>query len=117
MSTPFSSILLFLAAGLIGALGQFLYKSGAEAADGGWTTYVANPRLLLGVGCYVAVMTLFVAAFKKGGSPSVLYPIYATTFVWATIIGAVWYGERIVPSNVVGMVLLLVGVALMGVKP
>lgn len=32
-------------------------------------------------------MVLFVAAFKKGGELSVLYPIYATTFIWAALIG------------------------------
>ena len=55
----------FLAASLFGALGQFLYKSGAERATAGWQSYLFNPRLLGGVVCYCAVMVLFVAAFKR----------------------------------------------------
>ena len=45
-----------------------------------------NMRLIGGVGCYIAVMVLFVAAFKRGGSLTVLYPIYSSTFIWAAAI-------------------------------
>lgn len=75
-ATPPLSIQLFAIAALAGALGQYLYKSGADATDSSIMSYVLNPRLLGGIVCYVAVMVLFVAAFKKGGSLAVLYPIY-----------------------------------------
>ena len=77
MQTPLSSILCFVVAALAGAVGQFLYKSGADQATTGWTSYLFNLRLLGGVACYIAVMVLFVAAFKRGGALTVLYPIYA----------------------------------------
>ena len=66
--TPVLSVMMFLVAALLGALGSFLYKSGADAADGSFVGYVFNPRLLLGVLCYLAVMVLFVAAYRKGGA-------------------------------------------------
>ncbi len=116
MSTPWATILMFLAASFLGAVGQFLYKAGADRATGGVVAYLVEPMLLGGVACYVAVMVLFVAAFKRGGSPAVLYPVYATTFVWSSLIGAHWFGESIRPVNVAGMLMLLVGIALMGVK-
>jgi hypothetical protein len=31
-------------------------------------------------------MTLFVAAFRKGGALTLLYPIYASTFIWAALL-------------------------------
>ena len=77
---------MFLMASVLGALGQFLYKGGADAATGGWTSYVLNPRILTGVACYIGVMVLFVAAFKRVGELSVLYPIYASTFIFAAVI-------------------------------
>ena len=116
MQTPLLSILCFVAASLLGAVGQFLYKSGADAATGGWTSYLFNPRLCGGVICYTLVMVLFVAAFKRGGALSVLYPIYATTFIWAALIGWRWQDESIAPINVVGMLLLIAGMWLMGVR-
>ena len=59
---------MFVVAAFVGALGQFLYKSGAERTDHSIASYLLNARLLGGVACYVAVMVLFVAAFKKGGA-------------------------------------------------
>ena len=114
MNTPISSIAFFVAAALFGAWGQYLYKTGADRATGGISSYLLNARLLGGVVCYVAVMVLFVAAFKRGGQLSVLYPIYATTFIWAALIALWAFGTPIKPVNVVGMVFLVVGMFLMG---
>ncbi len=114
MSTPAISIVLFLIASLLGALGQYLYKSGAASAGGSMVSYLVNPRLLAGAACYIAVMVLFVAAFKKGGSLTVLYPLYATTFIWAALLAFIVYGTPIKPVNVTGMGLLVVGMYLMG---
>ncbi len=114
ISTPLFSILAFVVAALLGAVGQFLYKSGAERADGTALGYVINWRLLAGVACYVAVMVLFVAAFRRGGKLTVLYPIYASTFIWAAFIALYAYGTPVRPANVAGMALLVVGMFLMG---
>jgi len=114
MATPVASIVMFLVASVLGALGQYLYKSGADAADGSVQGYLLNPRLLGGVVCYVAVMVFFVAAFKRGGALSVLYPIYASTFIWAALLALVAYGTPIKPVNVAGMALLVLGMFLMG---
>ena len=114
MKTPAISIAFFLLASLVGAAGQFLYKSGAETTQGGLTNYVLNPRIVGGVACYIAVMVLFIAAFKRGGALSALYPVYATTFIWAALIGLLVYGEPIRPVNVAGMAFLVGGMYLMG---
>jgi len=105
---------MFLAASILGALGQFLYKGGADAATGGWASYVLNPRILAGVACYIGVMVLFVAAFKRGGELSVLYPVYASTFIFAAFISFFAFGTDIRPINLLGMVLLVAGMYFMG---
>ena len=114
MQTPVISILLFLLASVLGAVGQFLYKSGADTSDGSLSSYMQNPRILGGVFCYIGVMVLFVAAFKKGGALAVLYPVYASTFIFAALIGLAAYGTPIKPINIVGMAVLVVGMYLMG---
>ena len=114
MQTPFISILFFLIAALAGAVGQFLYKTGADAADGGALSYLLNVRLWGGVLCYISVMILFIAAFKKGGALTVLYPIYASTFIWAALIGLFAYGIPIKPANIAGMTFIMLGMYLMG---
>ena len=116
MKTPIASIAFFLLAALLGAVGQFLYKTGADAATNGAASYLLNWRILAGVGCYAAVMLLFVAAFKQGGELNVLYPLYASTFIWGALIARFAFGTPITAANIGGMVLLVAGMFLMGLK-
>ena len=114
MKTSPAAVVLFAIAAFVGALGQFLYKSGAEKAEASLCGYFLNIRLLGGVICYIAVMVLFVAAFKRGGALTVLYPIYASTFIWAAVMAWFIYDQPIRAANVGGMILLLAGMYLMG---
>ena len=114
VTTPTISIVFFIVAAFLGALGQFLYKAGADLAGNGIASYLLNWRLLAGVACYVAVMALFVAAFRKGGSLTVLYPVYASTFIWAALLALLFHAVPIRPVNIAGMGLLVVGMFLMG---
>jgi drug/metabolite transporter superfamily protein YnfA len=116
MKTDLMSIALFAIAALLGAIGQFLYKAGAEKAHSSLWSYAINPRILTGVVCYIAVMVLFVAAFRRGGSPAVLYPVYASTFIWAALIAQVVHKTQITQLNILGMVCLVLGMLLMGLK-
>lgn len=104
---------MFLAAALLGAMGQYLYKSGAERADAGWLSYL-NTRVLGGVICYTGVMALFVAAFKRGGQMQVLYPVYASTFIFAALLAWWVYGQPVRPIHMAGMGCLVLGMFLMG---
>ncbi len=112
--TPLFSIACFVIASLLGAVGQFLYKSGADKATDTVWGYLLNWRILAGVVSYIAVMVLFVTAFKRGGALTVLYPIYAMTFIWAALIALAAYGIPIKLVNVAGMALLIIGMYLMG---
>jgi hypothetical protein len=117
MRAPWISVVLFLVASFLGAAGQFLYKGGTDravAAGGGLVAYLTSAWIAAGVVCYVLVMACFVLGFRAGGAPSVLYPVYATTFIWAALIARVTGGAAITPGHVVGMVLILAGVSLMG---
>src|SRR5258707_7032588 len=96
--TPLISILLFALAAIFGAAGQFLYKSGAESASGSVLSYI-NLRILGGVFCYIAVMVLIVAAFRKRVRLTVLYPVYASTFIWASVIAMLAYGQPVEPAH------------------
>ncbi len=115
MQTPIASILMFVVAALLGALGQFLYKAGADRTTQSVGSYLLNPLLLCGVVCYIGVMVLFVAAFKRGGAMSVLYPIYASTFIFGALIARIAFAEPIRLVNVLGMLALIAGMFLMGV--
>lgn len=113
MNTPLASQLMFLLAAVLGAVGQWLYKLGADRADGSLASYLSVP-VVGGVACYTAVMVLFVAAFKHGGQPQVLYPIYASTFIFAALLAWWLAGQPIRAVHIAGMAALVLGMFLMG---
>jgi len=101
-------ILLNCLAAVMGAFGQFCYKRGAVGT--------ANPLFsgctLSGVIFFCAVMVLFSLSSRLGGRLSVVYPFYATVFVWGTLIG-VWFDrEPWHPNYVLGLGLILAGVSI-----
>lgn len=114
MKTTPLAILYFLVASVLGAVGQFFYQAGADRTHGTVQSYLLNSRILLGACCYIAVMVLFVAAFRQKASPSALYPLYATTFIWAAVLDHFLYGRIISLANVAGMGLLVGGMYLLG---
>jgi drug/metabolite transporter (DMT)-like permease len=91
MTTPAISIIFFIVAAFLGALGQYLFKSGADLAGAGLASYLLNWRPL-----------------------TLLYPIYASTFIWAALLAFVFQAIPIRPANVAGMGLLVIGMFLMG---
>ena len=115
LKTPVLAMVCMLVASVFGAAGQYFYKTGADRSEAGPLAMLLSPWILAGMGCYIAVMLLFTQAFKAGGTVTVLYPIYATTFIWAAVIGQVIYGQPIRPVHIAGMIFLIGGVYLMGV--
>jgi len=111
--TPVLSLVCVLSASVLGAVGQFLFQHGAKHSRPGVLGFVSSPFILAGMCGYVAVMVLFTHAFKLGGTVRVLYPLYASTFLWAALIAWWRYDQAILPIHVAGMVLLAVGMVCM----
>ncbi len=103
-------MILNLVAAVIGALGQWLYKIGGTQL--GQIPLYKNWQLYLGMILFCAVMILFVVAFKLGGRLSVVYPVYATTFIWGTALAITVDREPWVWAQVFGVVLIVVGVSI-----
>lgn len=112
-NTPIFAVLLVAGASILGAAGQFLFKAGSAKPDLSLTTFLTSPLIIGGMISYVAVMVMFTSAFRMGGSVRVLYPIYASTFIWAALGAYLLYGEAIRPVHVVGMILLVGGILCM----
>ena len=97
-------ILLNLLAAFLGAFGQYFYKTGAQKSQMG--------SIAIGVALFVGVMALFVLAYRYGGKISVVYPFYATTFVWGALIGVFLEKEPWSNWNLAGLFLILGGLTL-----
>ncbi|MEQ8788789.1 MAG: hypothetical protein RIC55_20930 [Pirellulaceae bacterium] len=112
LGTPVASMLLVLLAAVLGAGGQFLFKH-ASQDKASLSAVLLNPWALSGMACYLTVMFLFTTSFRLGGSVRVLYPLYASTFIWAAVLSLVLFGQPIRPIHGLGMVLLLAGIVCM----
>lgn len=111
-SVSFKPILLFLVAAFLGALGQYFYKTGAETSSHNILSWITNYRIILGVLCYIIIMFLFFFAFRIGGPLTVLYPVYATTFIWSLLIGIFLLGEKVTFYNMLGVGVIIFGIYL-----
>ena len=114
MKTPMLAIGSVLIASVLGAVAPFLFEHGAKQLQGRIIDFVLNPYIIAGMATYVTVMVIFTYAFKIGGTVRVLYPIYASTFIWAAVLALVFHGTPIKPVNIGGMGLLIAGMYLMG---
>lgn len=113
IKTPVIAIISVLIASVLGAVGQFLFQYGANKGKSGVIGFITNPYILLGMAGYITVMILFTYAFKQGSTVRVLYPIYASTFIWAALIAWLRYNQNIYPIHIIGMALLIVGIICM----
>jgi len=113
LNTPAFAIGSVLIASVLGGIAPFLFEHGSRQQTGRITDFVLNPYIIAGMATYLAVMVFFTYAFRLGGSVKVLYPIYATTFVWAAVIALFRHGSPIEPVHMAGMALLMVGVICM----
>lgn len=109
MSSQFYPILMNVLAGVFGAFGQYAYKKGSQQLS--TLPIVQNYSLWVGVFLFCIVMVFFVAAYKMGGRMSVVYPFYATTFIWGTLISYYLEKEPINISIVGGTLLIVAGLA------
>jgi multidrug transporter EmrE-like cation transporter len=104
-------ILLNLLAALLGAGGQYFYKNGALKLK--VAPLWQNWQILLGACLFTMVMVLFVQSFKLGGKLSVVYPVYATTFIWGVVFGIYFENEPWNYYQLLGLILIILGVTVL----
>ena len=109
MSSQAIPIVLNLIAAVVGAFGQFFYKKGSQHL--GSVPLWKNYNLAIGCLLFCGVMVLFVAAYKLGGKMSVVYPFYASTFIWGAIIAMTMLGEKVTVIQWIGILAVTAGTA------
>lgn len=103
-------ILWNLLAAFLGAAGQLMYKKGGQKIVE--IPFWQNFQLHLGILLFCGVMVCFVLGYKAGGKMSVVYPFYATTFFWATLMGFFIENEPFRWNLLLGSGVLLAGLYL-----
>jgi drug/metabolite transporter (DMT)-like permease len=112
------SVLLVFLCTLIGAAAQVLFKLGSGAMTGDTPVELAvhvltSPALLLGFACYGINTLLLVLALRKG-ELSMTYPVISLTYVWVTILSVLVFHEAVNVFKLVGLAVVVAGVAVLG---
>jgi len=105
---------LVLFSTLITSSGQILLKTGANRLAPDVVSILLNFPLILGLIFYMLGAAILLFSLKHG-ELSVLYPIYATNFVWVSILSPMFFpSDSMNPYKWIGVFIILAGVSLVG---
>ncbi len=115
MNTPISSIVWVIVGSVIGSLGGAGLKAGAQKLELNFRSLVRNRMLAIGLSLYLLSTVFFLIGLAKG-ELSVLYPMVSVGYICTLFWSKVFFGETVTRSKIGGIVLILVGVALLGLS-
>lgn len=107
--TQLWAIVVVLSAAVLGAFGQLYFKLGSDTLSMKIKDLLRNRYLIVGVVLYAISTVMFILALKEG-ELSVLYPLIATSYIWATILAKKVLKEDINVYKWSGVVMIIVGV-------
>lgn len=113
------SFILVVCCTVIGAAAQVLIKKGASALGANPTmlqtalAMVLTPALFAGYSMY-GISTILLVLALRHGQLSLLYPVFAMTYVWVTILSVVVFHESMNPYKLAGIVTIVAGIAVLG---
>jgi drug/metabolite transporter (DMT)-like permease len=109
-------ILIILIATIIGSVGSLFLKFGAERFHikltvKGIIDIMENWRLLIGIFLYVLSAAIFIMALRITAL-SIAYPLTSMSYIFITILSAIFLKERIHLYKVLGVGFIVLGVVL-----
>jgi len=101
---------MVLGAAFLGAIGQILFKKGAEQFT--LSLQILKNFYFIGGGLlYVVALIITMFAYKKA-QVSVLYPIIAFSYIFTIVFAGIFLKEPITWQKIAGSLIIILGVAL-----
>ena len=113
MSTKLWAMGIVLGSTLLTSTAQLFYKFAAEKLSFNILSIITNVNLLMGVGLYAVGGILLIISFR-GGEVSVLYPIFATSYIWVSFLSIYFLGEVMNIFKWLGVFVIIAGIILIG---
>ncbi|MCK4670861.1 MAG: EamA family transporter [Nanoarchaeota archaeon] len=113
MATELWAIGVALANAVIASFAQLLFKKGAHDLTRKPWNIIKSKNLMFGIIIYVAVTIPGVIAYHYGDL-SVIYPIFATSYIWVALLSRKYLKEKMNLLKWLGIASIIVGVALIG---
>ena len=113
------SLILVLCCTVLGAAAQILFKTGAErlsppASLGDMALRViTSPTLFFGYALY-GISTILLVLALRHGQLSLLYPVFALTYVWVMILSVMIFHDSVNVWKVAGVATIVGGVSVLG---
>ena len=112
MKSQLLPILIISVASFFGAAANILFKkASAQVLE---VPVYQNWALLLGLVLFSLVLVMFLTAFRWGGETIVVYPTYATTYIWIVFLSYKFDGASISKIQMLGIAFVMLGVSLIG---
>ncbi len=110
--TPLATA-LWLANAALDTGGQLCFKAAAHHGGDGWRTLARQPKLWLGLLCYLGEFLVWIA-FLSQVPLSLGVLLGSINIVVVMLCGRLFFHERLTPMRVGGILLICIGVALVG---
>ena len=88
---------------------QVFYKIGANKLALDFSKLITNWFIPVGFILYVTAGIILIFSLKHG-EVSVLYPIFATSYIWVMIVSAIIFGDKFNSLKILGSILIIVGI-------
>ena len=108
-------LLLTALAAFVGSIGQLEFKRGADNLQFDTKLLLTNYHLILAIAVYCVSTVLYVYALNKE-QLSILYPIIATSYIWALIFSKIFLKEPVGLTSWAGVFFILLGVTLIATQ-
>ena len=107
-------IFLTLFAALISSLAQLVFKKALgnrleKKRD--TLKLIRNRRIVAGVGIYFVALVVYLYALSAAPL-SVVYPTFASTFIFIALISHFWLNEKLPAKRIAGVLLIFLGIVI-----
>lgn len=105
------AIILIIFSTFLNTIAQILYKFGANNSKFNLIELITNYSIILGILIYGISATIFIVSLKYG-ELSVLYPIFATGYIWVTISSIYFFNEQFNLLKILGIIIIIIGISI-----
>jgi drug/metabolite transporter (DMT)-like permease len=113
MTTKLWAVGIIFFSTLLTSTAQLFYKFAADKLSLDILSLITNYELIAGMVLYAIGGVLLIISFR-GGEVSVLYPIFATSYIWVSFLSIYFLGEIMNIFKWVGVFTIIAGIAFIG---
>lgn len=113
MPTKLWAMGIIFASTLLTSTAQLFWKFGSNKLEFNVLSAITNIELITGILLYAIAGILLILSFR-GGEVSVLYPIFATSYIWVSFLSIYFLGEIMNPYKWIGISAIVAGIVLIG---